>query len=250
MVLMVQSKKLSGYQSMSLILGFWCAHWLIYDWGWYAYSYAVGEIPDLSAFWQSTFSTPLFIPNPPYWLFLTIAILGGIMAFYTFTIPKRRRHLIPPMIWLYAAYINASICGMTGLNPTGILIVGLILVSVAFGLMGYFTIQRLLKGLPNWLKDTTSKRKWLTSDPLGLPLIFAMVAMLIIMPLFLTINPTVGLFLGMIPWFFLPMYYILIHSTGVAKRRGTPKVLIVVSLTALFIAFVVVLSILPIDSLI
>ena len=54
-VLMVQSKKLRGYQSVSLILGFWCAHWLIYDWGWYAYSYGVGEIPDLSAFHHAGF---------------------------------------------------------------------------------------------------------------------------------------------------------------------------------------------------
>jgi hypothetical protein len=253
-VLMVQSQKLSGYQSMSLILGFWCAHWLIYDWGWYAYEFGVKEITDLSGFWQDLFSSPLLIPNPPYWLFLTIAILGGIMAFYTFTIPRCRKHLIPPIIWLYAGYINASICKTMGLSSPDILIVAIVLVALSFGLMGYFTFLRLKRGLPAWLAnfgkaaEGGKKRSW-TTNPLGFPLVLAIVGMLLLMHLFLATNPALGLFLGMLPWYFLPTYYILINSTGVAKVQGLKRLLITSILTALFVAFIVIMSLLPIGSL-
>lgn len=246
-VLIIQSKQLSGYQSMTLMLGFWCAHWLIYDWGWYAYEYGVGEI-DLSVFWQNLLGTPIFIPDLPFWLFLIIAVLGGLMAFYTFTIPRCRKQLIPPIIWLYTGYFNASICRLMGLSADNILIVGIVLVVIAFGLMGFFIFQRLKRGLPEWLVNYT-KRKW-TIDPLGLPFVFVIVGMLLLMHLFLTINPTLGLFLGMIPWYFLPTYYIVVHSTGVAKVRRKWKFVIIGILTALFVAFVVLVSILPITSLI
>ncbi|HUX99264.1 MAG TPA: hypothetical protein VMV49_06885 [Candidatus Deferrimicrobium sp.] len=253
MVLMVQSKKLSGYQSMALILGFWCAHWLIYDWGWYAYTFGVGEIADPSTFWLSYAGQSFLIPQPTMWFFLLLAILGGIMAFYTFSVPRCRKHLIPPMIWLYSVYFNASLCEIMGLSETSIIIVACILAAFSFGLMGFFTFQRLKRGRPNWLTNIGSSgelllnRKWMT-DLLGIPFVFAMVGMLVTMHLFLTINPALGLFLGMIPWFFIPIYYILINSTGVAKVRGLTKILIVSVLTALFVAFVILMSVLPIDT--
>lgn len=255
MILIVQHNKLSGLQSMSLLLGFWCAHWLIYDWGWWAYCYGVGEIPDLAVFWQSFFGQDLLIIDPPMWLFLMEAVLGGAMAFYTFAIPKRRRHLIPPFVWLYAAYINATILAAAGVDAMAILTVAIILVSISFGLMGLFSIQRLRQGLPEWLSNWRSpkgerKRGIRSWNPLGFPFIFILVGMLLGMHFFLTTNPTLGLFLGLIPWYLLPTYYIFVHSTGVMKRRRLIKVIVIGALSALFIAFVVLISILPIGTLI
>ena len=252
-VLIVQSHKLSGYQSMTLILGFGCAHWLIYDWGWYAYEFGVKEITDLSGFWQNLFSSPILIPNPPFWLFLTIAILGGVMAFYTFTIPRCRKHLIPPLLWLYTSYINATICSWMGLSSPDILIVAIVLVAISFGLMGYFTLLRLKRGLPAWLAkfgkaaEGGKKRNWLT-DPLGFPLILVLVGMLVPIHLFLATNPALGLFLGLLPWYIFPAYYILINSAGI-KAHGYKRVLIISLLTAVFVAFIVIVSLLPIGSL-
>lgn len=252
-VLMVQSHKLSGYQSMTLILGFGCAHWLIYDWGWYAYEFGVKKITDLSGFWQSLFSSPILILNPPFWLFLIIAILGGIMAFYTFTVPRCRKHLIPPLLWLYTSYINASICSWIGLSSTEILILAIVLVVVSFGLMGYFTLLRLKRGLPAWLAKFRTAAAWskkpnLLSDPLGIPLIFVLIGMLVPIHLFLATNPVLGLFLGLLPWYLFPAYHILVNSAGI-KVQGFKRILIIGLLTTLFVAFLVIVSLLPIGSL-
>ena len=116
MVLVVQSNKINGYQTLVLISGFWCAHWLIYDWSWWALRIGMGTI-NLDGFWTNGFGSPIVVPHPSMWMFLLWAILGGIMALYTFTIPKRYIELLPPTIWLYTGYPNASICEMIGNGP-------------------------------------------------------------------------------------------------------------------------------------
>nr|MDO8115616.1 hypothetical protein [Candidatus Sigynarchaeota archaeon] len=117
MVIVIQAKKLAGYQSMALILGFWCAHWLVYDWSWMAYVFGIGSIGDPMSFWSSVFGRDFLVVDPPMWLFLTEAVVGGFVALYTFTFPRRKRELIPPVVWLYAVYANATICVYAGLDP-------------------------------------------------------------------------------------------------------------------------------------
>jgi hypothetical protein len=249
-LLMAQYKKLSGMQSMSLILGFWCAHWLIYDWGWWAYMYGIGNITDPAAFWLDTFGNDLLIPDPTMTLFLVIAILGAFMSIYTFSIPKKRRHLIPPILWLYTSYFNPSILSIFELNSMIIIAIAITLTIISFVVAGFYTFQRIRKGLPNWIKNFGKnifniKRKW-TIDPLGFPIILIMLCMLLMTHLFLALNPAIGLYLGMIPWFFVPTYYILIHSTGLAKARRINKIIAMGLLTTLFVVFIIILSVLPI----
>lgn len=222
MVLVTQSNKINGYQTILLISGFWCAHWLIYDWTWYAIKIGMG-LQNLDGFWEQGFGSPILIPHPPMWMFLMCAILGGFMAFYTFSIPKDYKELSPPLIWLYASYFNASILEFSGIEEGTILIVGMVLTILAFSLATIFTILHLKKGLPNWLtnreiiKNSMKKKNW-RLDPLSPPWIIIIIVMLSLMHLFLVLIPGVGLFFGFIPWFLVPFYYIMFKASSGIKH--------------------------------
>ncbi|MFX0144262.1 MAG: hypothetical protein ACFE9C_09305 [Candidatus Hodarchaeota archaeon] len=234
MVLVVQSNKVSGYQAIALISGFWCAHWLIYDWSWWALRVGMGTI-SLDSFWTSGFGSPIVIPHPPMWMFLLWAILGGIMAFYTFTVPKNYKELIPPTIWLYTGYPNASICEIIGISDNIILIIGIILIAISFSIAIFFTYRRLggkkldLRKKGEEIKKSF-KRENLNLDPLALPWIFIIIGMLIFMYLFLVLIPVIGLFLGFIPWMLIPLFYVLFKSSGVLKYRNIVKIIFAISL--------------------
>lgn len=230
MVLVVQSDKISGYQALVILLGFWCSHWLIYDWTWHAINIGMGQT-ELAGFWESLFYAPLVMPRPPMWMFLTWAIIGGIIALYTFTVPKNGKELIPPALWLYTAYANATICEIIGLERGVILIIGIILIIITFICMGFFTISRLRSELTTLVRvredfKSKFKKENLKLDPLSIPWVFIFVGMLITMYLFLVLIPVIGLFFGIIPWFIMPFYFILFRSSSAVKYSKRIQVLI------------------------
>lgn len=234
MVLVVQSNKINGYQTIVLISGFWCAHWLIYDWSWWALRIGMGTV-NLDGFWTKGFGSPIVVPHPSMWMFLLWAILGGVMAFYTFSIPKSYKELLPPTIWLYTGYPNASICEMIGISENNILIIGIILITISFSIAAIFTYDRLRSKPLNWhicreeIKKSFKKRN-LRLDPLTLPWIFIIIGMLILMYLFLVLIPVIGLFLGFIPWMLIPLFYILFKGSSALKYRKAAQISIALTL--------------------
>jgi len=62
--------------------------------------------------------------------------------------------------------------------------------------------------------------------------------------------PAVDLFFGLIPWYFMTMHYILIHSTALAKASRVWKIVLVSILTSLFVEFIILASVLPLASII
>jgi len=252
MIMMTQARKLSGLQSMSFILGFWCMQWFFYDWGWQFYQLGVGDHANTASWWQSAFNRSFLVMNTPYWMFLTDAIIGLLIGIYTFTFPRRRRHLIPPILWLYGAYFNPTILHMTGVSDQAIFVVAICFLVTIFGTMGLFIIQWMHTKWPDWRENKSKPRqkRKLSLEPLGFPLVILMVGMVAMTDLFLLLSPAIGLFFGLIPWYLVPIYYILIHATGVAKSHRVQKIIVVSILTALFVAFIIVVSLLPLGDII
>ncbi len=251
MLMMAQSQKLSGFQSMSFILGFWCTHWLFYDWGWHAYLIGIHQITPDAAFWASAFPRDFLIVDPPMWLFLVEAIVGVCIGIYAFTFPRRRRDLIPPILWLYGTYFNATILEIAGVSDEAISIVAICFLVAVFGSIAYFLGERIYRRLPEWRSMPEKLFRWrLTLDPLGFPLVFVMVGLVGMTNFFLVLSPAIGLFFGLIPWYIVPVYYILIRSTGIAKASRVVKIVVVSILSAIFITFIVLVSILPIGEMI
>ncbi|MFW9820177.1 MAG: hypothetical protein ACFFE5_11260 [Candidatus Thorarchaeota archaeon] len=234
MVLVVQSNKINGYQTIVLISGFWCAHWLIYDWSWWALRIGMGTI-NLDSFWTNGLGSPIVIPHPPMWMFLLWAILGGIMALYIFTIPKKYIELLPTTIWLYTGYPNASILEMIGLSDNIILIIGIILIIVSFSMAIFFTYCRLsirsldLRQKREEVKNSFKKEN-LNFDPLTLPWIIIIIGMLILMYLFLVLIPVIGLFLGFISWMLIPLIYVLFKGSSALKYKRAVQITIAIIL--------------------
>ena len=246
-LLVVQSNKISGYQLLVLLLGFWCAHWLIYDWGWHAIKIGMGlTIPDME-WWNDEFYSPLVMLRPPMWMFLTWAILGGIMALYTFTIPKSGKELLPTALWLYTAYANATVFEMIGFQNEVILPVGIILIIITFSLMIVFIILRVQDTKSSRseyiqkFKKSFKKENW-RLDPLSLPWVLIFIGMLILMHLFLILKPVVGLFLGFIPWFLLPFFWILFRSSSAARFSKKVQIIIAIILGLFLIGLLVFLN--------
>lgn len=245
-VLVVQSDRISGYQAWALILGFWCAHWLIYDWAWHAINAGFGYI-DPQEFWPKAFGYDLLVVDPPMWFFLTEAIIGATTALYTFTIVDNYKSLLPPAIWLYASYANPEICKMVGVDESIILVMAIIFLCVQFSLMGIFTYKRLKKGVPSWVpnksevKERMKKENW-TFNPLSLPWVLIIVGMLAVMHLFLILIPVIGLFLGMIPWFFLPLYFILFRSSDIMNKSKTKQYIFAGILAGFFILLIIFMT--------
>jgi hypothetical protein len=258
MVMMSQARKLGGLQSMAYILGFWCMQWLFYDWSYITYHIGVHAQSTGPEFWNTAFGRDFLIVGPPMWLFLTEAIVGFLIGLYTFTFPRSRRHLIPPILWLYGTYFDPSILKMAGVSTLVIVIVAICFLVAIFGLIGYFLIERIYAMLPVWRSrhdslaaEGNSKRKWkVTSDPLGFPMVFAMIGLVATMQIFLVISPAVGVFFGFISWYIVPIYYIIIISTGVAKMSRKRKITLISILTSLILVFFIVISLLPLDTII
>ncbi len=231
--------RISGHQIWGLLLGFWCAHWLIYDWAWWAIDIGFGN-HNMTTFWTETFGNPLLIPNPPYWLFLTEAIFGGVLALYTFAVPQNFKQLLPPMLWLYTVYANASIFQAMGADTITILSVALCIIAAAFTMATWFTVKRLLERKLRWrewgrkIRASLHPKGW-SSDPLSLPWIFIMVGMLGLMHLFLVRLPVVGLFLGMIPWYFVPAFYLMYRSLPSAKWHKSTRILVAILLAGFIV---------------
>jgi hypothetical protein len=251
MLMMAQARKLSGLQSMSFILGFWCTHWLFYDWGWYAYLIGIHDVIPDAAFWASAFGRNFLVVDPPMWLFLAEAITGVCIGLYSFTMPRRRRHLIPPILWLYGTYFNATILELTGVSAESISIVAICFLVAVFGTIALFLGERIIERLPEWRskRETRLKLK-LKLDPLGFPLGIVMVGLAAMTNIFLVLEPAVGLFFGLVPWYIVPIYYILIRSTGIAKASRVAKIVVVTILSTIFIIFLVLVSVLPIADMI
>jgi hypothetical protein len=246
-LLVVQSDKISGYQTLVILLGFWCAHWLIYDWGWHAIKIGMGITIPNEAWWNSEFYAPLVMPRPFMWMFLTWAILGGIMSLYTFTVPKRGRDLLPTALWLYTGYANATVFEMLGVEKVIILVIGIILIIIAFSLMVTFTILRiretrtLINESKQRFKESFKRKSW-RLDPLSMPWVLVIIGMLVVMHLFLILIPVIGLFLGFIPWFLLPFFYILFRSSNARKYSKALQYVIALILIAFLIGLMVFMN--------
>jgi hypothetical protein len=183
-------------------------------------------------------------------MFLLWAILGGVMALYTFTIPKSYIELLPPTIWLYTGYPNASICEMIGISDDIILIIGVILIIIAFSIAIFFTIHRLRGGALDWhIKRkkirNSFKKDNLKLDPLTLPWILIIIGMLIMMYLFFVLIPVIGLFLGFIPWMIMPLIYILFKGSSALKYRRAVKIIIAIILVGVIIVIMIGISLWP-----
>ena len=246
-VLVVQFDKLSGYQTWAVILGFWCAHWLIYDWAWWAIEGGFGHLAERTDFWNENFGYDLLVVDPPMWLFLTEALIGATTALYTFTVVDKYKALLPPAIWLFAAYANPEICKQLGVDASIIQVMAIIFLCVQFSLMGIFTYKRLKKGRPSWIPSRNEirnrfKRENWTFNPMSLPWILVIVVMLTLMHLFLILIPVIGLFLGMIPWFFLPLYFILFRSSDVMNSSKKRQYIFAGLLVGFFVLLVVFMT--------
>jgi hypothetical protein len=170
------------------------------------------------------------------------------MSLYTFTIPDSFRKLIPPAIWLYALYGNASVDEAFSLSFPAILGISIALVACAFAAAIIFARQRLRGGIPAWLKDwSTFKQKWhprnWSADPLSLPWVVILLGMLVLMHLFLALVPVVGLFLGMLPWYFVPLFFVVWHSSNVQKMTKRKQVGVAIALVALLVVLVIAMVI-------
>lgn len=246
MILMVQTRKINGFQALALFLGYWCAHWLIYDWSWWAIVIGMG-LKDMSVFWTTAFGYDLLIVNPQMWFFLTEAIIGATLALYLFTVPKSHKELLPAIIWLFAAYMNAEILQLFGVAHEVIFVMGMAFLSLALGLAAFFTIKRLkISGLPHWFSEIRYRLRfsnW-SYDPLGVPMIFVMIGMLCLMHLFLVLAPPVGLFFGIIPWLIVPLLFLLLNSANFEKIPKWAKGMVFGLMMALIIVLMILMNIL------
>lgn len=234
-ILIPQSKSFKGYQLMQLFLGFWCMHWLVYDWWWWAYEMGLGHL-DLPAWWNDAFYSPLLMKDPPMWLFLIEALLGSGIGLYTLFVPKCNKHLAPAWIYLYTVYMNASVFLLFGVDNTIILAIGICLLLVAYGLAIYFMIeeksfQKLAKIIKKHLpikkakvsdeqeqkqdREEEPERKekvhWsdklLSFDPFKKPWSYVMFVCLVTQHILTATVVGVGLIVSIIPWFVIPILY-------------------------------------------
>jgi hypothetical protein len=223
----IQNHHLHGYQILLLFIGFWCTHWLIYDWSWWAMEIGFGHV-DPAIFWTSKFYSPLLIEKPPMWLFLTLAILGSVMSLYTFSVPKNYTKLVPSIIWLYTVYMNGLVCSMVGLTPSIQLIIGLILITIAFGLAIFNTFQywKEKKQEKGQKQISVSKGSF---GPLRKPYGYILIFLAVFSFIFLATVPLVGFLMGMIVWYIVPLLFMILNAIRFRKLSRKKKIVISVS---------------------
>jgi positive regulator of sigma E activity len=237
----IQTHRLRGYQVLVLFLGFWCAHWLLYDWSWWAMEIGFGHV-DLDIFWVREFYAPLLIEKPPMWLFLIEAILGAVMSVYTFLVPNNYKKLIPTIIWLYAVYINALVCSMIGLNTPITLSIGLVLIAVAFGLMFYYSLQKLKENKRKKAQTLNSIPAKVAASPLTKPYIYITIFLVAISYVFLVTIPLVGFLLGMVTWYVMPFVYFIVNAIPFQKLSQKKKIVIITSAIGGIVAIMLFLT--------
>lgn len=223
----IQNHRLKGYQILLLFLGFWCTHWLIYDWSWWAMEIGFGHV-DPTIFWTSKFYSPLLIEKPPMWLFLTLAIFGSVMSIYTFSVPKNYSKLLPSIIWLYAVYMNGLVCSMLGLNTPIALAIGLMLIAIAFGLAIYYTYQFMMvkKREKNQKQDSAAPA---ASASLGKAFVYILIFLVATSYILLATIPLAGFLMGMVAWYVVPLIYMILNTTPFRKLPRKKKIIIGIS---------------------
>ncbi len=217
----IQDRRLRGYQALALLLGFWCAHWFLYDWMWWAMEFGFGH-EDIT-FWASEFYSPLLIEKPPMWLFLTLAVFGVGMSIYTFTVPNNYKKLIPTVIWLYAVYMNGLVCAMIGFNTSIQLAIGLVLVALAFSLSIYNVAKKMRdikaerRNTPNSIADESNppllKKYYL----------YIFIIMIVASYIFSVFIPVVGFIIGMVTWYIIPLIKFILNATPFQKLSNIEK---------------------------
>jgi hypothetical protein len=240
-IINVQQDQLRGYQILLLFLGFWCAHWLIYDWAWWVLEIGFGHV-NLSTFWTKPFYSPLLIENPPMWLFLLEAILGAFVSIYTFSIPDNFKKLVPSLIWLYTVYANASVCSLLGLNTLFTLLIGIFLIIVVFSLMLFYTLKKIrtldLKNIKNQLRLSD----W-TINPLSFPYFLVFIAFFVLSYIFSLIEPIIGILLGMIPWYVMPGIYTFVKATRSAKFSRRKQIFTIILIIVIMVILTIFLAV-------
>jgi hypothetical protein len=178
-------------------------------------------------FWIPDF-LPLLIAKPPMWLFLTLAVFGVGMSVYTFTVPDNYKKLIPTVIWLYAVYMNGLVCEMLGLSTPIALTIGLVIVAISFTLMIYLSVRKIQKKRQEKKKtheSTVTKRGlWFKKNWFVYTLLFLILSTYV----FSVVIPLVGLILGMITWYVIPLLFFIVNATPFQKLSQKKKLLVII----------------------
>ena len=248
LILNVQQDRIRGYQVFVLFLGFWCAQWFIYDWSWWAMEIGFGHV-DLATFWTRSFGAPFLIYHPPMWLFLVESLLGLTVSLYTFTIPHNYKTLAPPLLWLYTIFVNAFICDWIGLGTPITLIIGICLIIIVFGLMGFNIFSKFRGRNKNigdkdktMMKSLFSVKKW-TLDPLGIPMLPINIVLIALSYLFNVLVPEVGLLMGLLSWFCFPGFVFFLNGTRFARLSRVKKILSVIFMIFVIVGLIVFVSV-------
>ena len=226
-IVIVQKQRLRGYQVLALLIGFWCTHWLLYDWIWWAMEFGFGH-ESLITFWTTKFYSPLLIEKPPMWLFLVLALFGCGMSAYTFFVPDDYKKLIPSIIWLYAVYMNGLVGAILGLNTPVTLAIGLTLIAIAFGLSIYNTVKKVKK-----VKTRKAEAPNLPADkrnhqPLKKYYVFIFISLVVASYIFSILIPLIGFIIGMITWYVIPLTKFIINATPFQKLSKKKKIVVIV----------------------
>lgn len=249
-VIIPQIHQLKGYQIMQLFLGFWCFHWLVYDWWWWAYELGLGVVYNTPEFWNDLFYSPLLIPNPPMWLFLVEAFLGTGIGFYTIFVPKSNRDIAPSFIYLYTVYMNASVGLVFGLTTPVILGIGITLILIAYGLAilsmkrnhVFEAIKQRYISKNRETKSSSSSQPWidriLSFDAFKAPWSYVTIFCLITFHVITLILPGLGVLFALIPWYLIPILFLfrqsIYHNSWSAKKKRILFILIVVLIMLAF----------------
>ena len=242
----IQSEYLRGYQILVVLFGFWCMHWLIYDWAWWALDAGFNRLtfPD---FWTDTFYSPLLIIDPPMWLFLLESILGAIVSIYTFSIPNNYVKLIPSFLWLYTVYANATVCQIFGLDTPATLVIGIILIIGIFTLIGIYTYRKIKQYQQEtsqtiWKKLVNSfQRKNWDKEPLAMPFVLLIPIAIGLYYIIMTLNPVLGYLFSMMVWFFFPAIYFFVNTTRYKKFSTKIQILNIIGVVLLLFGAIIFL---------
>jgi uncharacterized membrane protein len=147
---------------------------------------------------------------------------------YTFTVPDNYKKLIPTVIWLYAVYMNGLVCEMLGLSTPIALTIGLVIVAISFTLMIYLSVRKIQKKRQEKKKtheSTVTKRGlWFKKNWFVYTLLFLILSTYV----FSVVIPLVGLILGMITWYVIPLLFFIVNATPFQKLSQKKKLLVII----------------------